>query len=200
MPNSSESDTRIDVTGCLRPYREAVRHLWNTLFAGSDLTDFDAVDEFAEIEDRLFNAVVVPRVIALGGRVSDGGDPESQRALSSAPARALRCGCVLPGLRDSLRVVPSISHGTPIMIQNPREGDRNGYWDHPVGEIAPEGAELKYIGHFDWDVLGTREYRYYMVEIVRFMAHPELENLRALVEVRHAIVTVPRERAGEPSV
>jgi hypothetical protein len=110
VPNSSESDTRIDVTGCLRPYREAVRHLWNTLFAGSDLTDFDAVDEFAEIEDRLFNAVVVPRVIALGSRVSDGGDPESQRALSSAPARALRCGCVLPGLRDSLRVVPSISH------------------------------------------------------------------------------------------
>jgi len=105
VPNSSESDTRIDVTECLRPYREAVRHLWNTLFAGSDLTDFDAVDELPRLRTGCSTPWLFPRVIALGGRVSDGGDPESQRALSSAPARALRCGCVLPGLRDSLRVV-----------------------------------------------------------------------------------------------
>jgi hypothetical protein len=185
VPNSSESDTRIDITDCLRPYREAVRHLWNTLFAGSDLTDFDTVDEFAEIEGRLFNAVVVPRVVALGGSASDRGDPDSRRVL--------RCGCALPVLRDSLRVVPSISNGTPIMIQNPRTGDRNEYWDHPVAQIGQEGVELKYIRHFDWDVLGTREYRYYMVEIVRFAAHPELENRRALVEVGHATITTARE-------
>jgi hypothetical protein len=200
MPIPPESATQIDVTECLSPYREAVRHLWNTLFAASGLTDFDTVEEFAEIDDRLFNAVVVPRVIALGGRASDGGEPESQRAVSSESARALRCGCVLSGLRDSLRVVPSISWGTPVMIENPREGDGNHYWDHPISEVRPEQVELKYLAYFNWDQLGIRDYRYYMVEVARLADHPELFGRRALIEVGHAIVTVSREPDAEPPV
>lgn len=196
MPASSESDTLIDVTDCLSAYREAARHLWNTLFAGSDLTDWDTVDEFAEIDHRLFEAVVTPRVAALGGSVSYGDEPESQRIVPAVASRSLRCGCALPSLGGSLRVVPSIAHGTPIMIENPREGDATGYWDHPIGTVRPEDVELKYLEFFDWDRLGTREYRDYMVEILRFAGHPELERRRALLEVAHARVTVLKERAS----
>jgi len=196
VPASSENDTLIDVTDCLSAYREAARHLWNTLFAGSDLTDFDTVDEFAEIDDRLFDAVVTPRAVALGGSVSYGDEPDSRRIVPAVEGRSLRCGCVLPGLRDSLRVVPTIAHGTPIMIENPREGYGNGYWDHPIGAVRPEDVELKYIEYFDWDMLGIREYRYYMVEILRFEGHPELERRRALLDVAHARVTVSKEIAA----
>jgi hypothetical protein len=171
----SEGGFDLDVTDCLSPYREAVRHLWNTLFANSDLASFDSVDTFAEIADRLFDAVVVPLIVARAGPASDGAQ------------------------RGSLRVVPSMPDGVPIMIENPREGDRNCYWDHPITQIRPEGVDLRYVGYFDWDSLGSRDYRYYLVEIVRFLAHPELERRRALVEVGHASImaqTRPTEKVG----
>jgi hypothetical protein len=79
------------------------------------------------------------------------------------------------------------------MIENPRSGDRNRYWDHPVGHAKPHEVELLYRGYFDWDELGTRDYQYYLVEIAHFTNHAEVERRQGLVEVCHAVVTAKRE-------
>jgi hypothetical protein len=168
---TSEPESYIDVTGCLFPYREAARHLWNILFAGSSLANFDGVEAFGDIAGRLFDAVVAPLAAAQAGLADDGG------------------------LRESLRVVPSTPDGVPIMIENPREGTHNQYWDHPITHVRPDEAELRFLDYYDWDELGMRDYQYYLVEIVSFVNHPELERRHALVEVQHALVKARRRPA-----
>src|SRR5579863_5590178 len=49
----------------------------------------------------------------------------------------------------------------PIMIEQPREHDRNRYWDAPVTHLRREAAVLEFIDFFDWDQLGLLDFRYY---------------------------------------
>ena len=168
MPGATESGspTIHDITELMGSYREAMRHLWNSLVPGTDLATFDSVDRFAKIDKLLFDGAVAP---IIGETMGLG-----------------------PGVQwhDRLRIVPSAKDGVPIRIENPRKDDRNHYWDHPTNRVRPDQGQLKFISYFDWWDLGMRDNQYYKVEILRFPEHPELEGRHALVEVGHAVVVV----------
>jgi len=91
------------------------------------------------------------------------------------------------------QIEPSIGHGTPIMIQNPRPGAPTGYWDDPVNVIKPTQAELLFIGYFDWNEMDYIDLRYYRVKIASFDAHPELVGREALIERQQATVHLSNE-------
>jgi hypothetical protein len=84
--------------------------------------------------------------------------------------------------------VPSIVHGTPILIQKPRQGAPTGYWDDPVNLVTPGQAELFFIAYFDWNEMDYIDLRYYRVEIASFDTHSELVGRDALIERQHATI------------
>ena len=158
-----------NVGDVLVSFRESIRHLWNNVVLVPELATFDTVDALREVESLLFDLMVVPRL----------------EARFEAP---LGHEC-----RDRMRVVPSARDGVPIMIENPRPGTKNRYWDHPIRRIRPGDAELRFVGYFDWDDLRARDYQYYETEILGFVGHEELRGRRALLQVGHADVILLRK-------
>jgi hypothetical protein len=154
---------QVDVTEAVSCHREAIRHLWNTLIVGSSPASYDTRDAFEEIGWMLLQiALMVPR-----------------------PGYERQCA---PDWRTCLRLIPSMPDGIPIMIENPRQGDQNRYWDHPIVRIGPNDAELAFAGYFDWDESANRDYQYFLARVATFPDHPELTGRRALIEVAHAKV------------
>jgi hypothetical protein len=82
----------------------------------------------------------------------------------------------LPGVD----VVPMHEQGVPILIN--RDLPRNGYWDHPVNCIRPGEMELQFVGFFDWDMLGFRDFRYYEVTIGASPTDADVVGRSALIE------------------
>ncbi len=96
-------------------------------------------------------------------------------------------------LQDTLRVpipffkiIPSIAHGTPIMIQRPRPGAPTGYWDDPVTTVKAGHVALDFMSYFDWNPMDYIDLQYYRVKITKFDPHPELVGRDALIERKHA--------------
>ena len=160
-----------DVTSRLTHHRECVRHLWNTEFTGLVATspdEWDLCEAFDDICAALFDALVVEPL----------GLAPVSRAL-----RVLRPGSTpLPWLR----VVPSLPAATPILINRDPTSD-HGYWDHPPERVLPTDVELRFVRWFDFDVLGFRDFRYYLVRIVA-SPHPDLVGRAALIECEHTKV------------
>ena len=64
-----------------------------------------------------------------------------------------------------LQVVPKTTPvGVPIMI-NRDPGSESGYWDHPLRQVSPEDVSLRFVRWFDFDELGFRDLRYFLVRI-----------------------------------
>jgi hypothetical protein len=155
-----------DVTEVFDHFRVAARHVWNAGFWSKlELRTWDAYERFEQIKSALFNALVVER-------------------LDISPAMGL------PVIGNRFRVVPVGHAEVPILINRPREGDRNNYWDDPVSHVDASGAELYFIDYFDWNVLAPIDFQYYRVVIFRFSAHPELAGRQALVEHSYAGIFV----------
>lgn len=161
-PNSDVTD----VSGVFDHYRVSARAIWNTAFwPDPDFRDWDSIDQFHEIERLLFRELVLAKL-----------DKEW-------PLQGI--------FRDAIpffRVVPTSSHGMPIMIQKPRPGAPTGYWDDPVETVKPEEAKLVFIAYFDWNDMDYIDLRYYRVKITSFDAHPELVGREALIERQHAAI------------
>jgi hypothetical protein len=171
-----------DVSNVFDHYRSSARAIWNTAFwPDPDFRNWDSIDQFHEIEKRLFRELVLAKL--------DRECPLCDLFLRPIPF---------------FQVAPSILHGTRILIQNPRPGKPTGYWDDPVNLIKPREAELFFIAYFDWDQMDYIDLRYYRVKIVSFDAHPELVGREALIERQHARVHLtdeigyaPREKEPE---
>jgi hypothetical protein len=147
-------------------YRNIARSVWNTGFwAQADLQTWDARDQFEQIKKLLFKALVIARL------------------------EKAHC-CDLNSLSDDrkLQVVPTTGGSVPIMIQRPREGDRNCYWDDPLSEIKAEDAELHFLDYFDWNKMGYADFQYYRVRIAAFTGQPHLVGREALLDHLHAKV------------
>src|ERR1700722_5094042 len=92
-----KSDVK-DVSNIFDHYRMSARAIWNTAFwPDQEFRNWDSIDQFHQIEQLLFQVLVLARV----GRAWP-----SQKLFENA----------IP----FFHVVPSLVHGTPIMIQSPR--------------------------------------------------------------------------------
>jgi len=125
-----------DVSGIFDHYCTSARTIWNTAFwPDPDFRNWDSIDEFHEVEKRLFQGLVLAMV-----------DKEW-------PLQDL-FECAIP----FFQLVPKIPQGTPIMIQNPRpeapaghtfsttSGSQKGA---PISVTSPGtiGANRRYVTH-----------------------------------------------------
>jgi hypothetical protein len=160
-----------DVSSIFDHYRMSARAIWNTAFwPDADFRNWDSIEQFHEIEKLLFQELVLAKV-------------DREWPLQSVFRTAI----------PFFHLVPSISHGTPILIQKPREGAPRGYWDDPVNLVKPEQAELLFVAYFDWDEMNYIDLQYYRVKIGRFDTHPELVGREALIERQHATIYLKNE-------
>ena len=160
-----------DVSSIFDHYRMSARAIWNTAFwPDQDFRNWDSIDQFHEIEKLLFQELVLAKV-------------DREWPLQNIFGNAM----------PFFRVVPSLVHGTPIMIQKPRPEAPTGYWDDPVNLIKPRQAELLFIAYFDWNEMDYIDLRYYRVKIVSFDGYPELVGREALIERPHATVHLTSE-------
>jgi len=167
----------MDVTSRMNGFRECVRHLWNVDFlplveAARDR--WDLRDGFDDVCSLLFASLVVdPLGAALPPSVGRTLAPDRT---AGAPA--------LPWLR----VVPNGPAGVPIMINRDPLSDQ-GYWDHPVHRVSETDVDLRMVRWFDFDVLGFRDLRYYLVRI-QGATDPDLTGRAALIECEYTRVVV----------
>lgn len=160
-----------EITTVFDHYRVNARTIWNTAFwPDPDFRNWDSIEQFHEIEKILFGELVLAKV--------DQKWSSSDLFVNAIPF---------------FQIVPSIVHGTPIMIQKPRSGASTGYWDDPINLIKLGEAELQFIAYFDWNQMDYIDLRYYRVRIASFDSHPELVGREALVEHRHAAVYLTNE-------
>jgi hypothetical protein len=155
-----------DVSDVFDHYRASARAIWNTAFwPDPDFRNWDSIDQFHEIEKLLFGELVLAKI-----------DREwPLQSLFESPI-------------PFFQIVPSIGHGTPILIQNPRGPGQSGYWDHPVNLVEPGQAELLFIAYFDRNQMDYIDLQYYRVRIASFDGRPELAGRDALIERFHAAV------------
>jgi hypothetical protein len=138
-------------------YRESARHLWNTCFA--------------------------PRANATdAGQLLDAFERIAQELFTSMTGHVLRN----PG---DTRPVPArievhVHAEAEVMVS--REPGSMGSWDHPVTAAGSGGLRAAFLGFFDWDELGPRDFAYCRLDIAGFPAHPELVGHHCLVHVRDA--------------
>jgi hypothetical protein len=149
-----------EITPLFDHYRIVARSIWNTGFwAEKELQNWDSADQFEQIKSLLFKSLVVARV--LGGHCCD---------LNSLPPS------------PPFLVVPRGHYPVPVMIEKPREGDRNHYWDDPVKELTSNEAELHFVDFFDWSQMNYIDFQYYRVRIQAFPRMPHLAGREALIE------------------
>ena len=131
--SESERDTfqanMRDVSAVFDHYRSNARAIWNMAFwPDEDFRNWDSIEQFHEIEKLLFQELVLAKL-------------DREWPLCDLFAHAI----------PFFEIRPSIEHGTPILVQNPRPGAPTGYWDDPVNVIRPRQADLLFIAYFDWN-------------------------------------------------
>jgi hypothetical protein len=165
-----KSDVK-DLTSVFDHYRMSARAIWNTAFwPDQDFRNWDSIEQFHEIEKLLFQELVLAKV-------------EREWPLQDVFKSAI----------PFFHVVPSIAHGTPVLIHKPRQGDSAGYWDDPVNLVKPGQAELLFIAYFDWNQMDYIDLRYYRARIASFDIHSELIGREALIERQHAAIHLINE-------
>ncbi len=151
-----------DATQLLYAYRETARTLWNNFLrpGAEPYVNFDAVEAFSEICERLFQEMVL-RPLGMSGfkRTSD-ADP-------------------YPFL-----LLKPVADPVAVMVNRPSKEGR--YWDEPVNRLAASGLAMQFISYFDWDQFGYIDLQYYRVRITRCDEHQHLVGREALVDVHHA--------------
>ena len=141
-------------------YRQALHQLWNMHFwAPEPYRDIASVRQFDRVKLPLFLALVVDR---LG---SDLADPERI-------------------FGDAFKVVPPVSkpYGSipSLLIESP---EKSGIWKTMQGPFKADDVNLSLLDFFDWQQLGWRDFRYFLVHVKALPAHPSLIGCCGLVEV-----------------
>ena len=157
-----------EITDLFDHYRMVARAIWNAgYWSQPDQRNWDSHDQFLQVARLLFKSLVVAR--AEGGHCCDlNGLPPDHTYL----------------------VVPRGSGPVSIMIERPREGDRNHYWDDPVNLINAADVELHFLEYFDWNLMNYLDFQYYRVRIAAFPAQPHLVGRDALIEHMNARIYV----------
>lgn len=140
-------------------YREAVRHLWNSMFSTLEesLRFGICLELFEQIDDLIFTALVCePLGIRLNVKASF--DPII-----------------------NLKVIP-ISLVAEVNVMVNRSIPASGYWDDPIKVMSASDADLAYIGFFDWDGYNVKDCAYYRVRIIDCKSQPNLIGRDALIE------------------
>jgi hypothetical protein len=153
-----------EVTDLMDHYRVVARSVWNTGFwLVPELRNWDSRERFEEIKRLLFRKLV-------SERLEQPDEPQAK-------------GC-------DYRVVPVGTGPVPIMIHQPRQADRNLYWDDPIREIRASESELCFLDYFDWDEMTYIDFQYYRVRIQAFASQPQLVGREALLQHHDAKVFV----------
>jgi hypothetical protein len=156
--------TMTDITADINRFREAARHLWNTWFTTRVNESTGVVFEaFGRICEEIFEVLVLDR-----HDIDEGGAQLNAQGFKS------------------IRVVPAVAHGTPILVN--RTNPAGPYWDDPTSVVKPVDVELELIGFFDWDSYRTIDMRYLRVRITSSAQIPSLAGREALLDVQYAIV------------
>jgi hypothetical protein len=169
-----------DVTSRMNSFRECARHLWNVDFLPlvEEARDrWELRDGFDDVCSLLFASLVVgPLGLDFPLSISRALAPDRTSGAPSLPW---------------LRVVPNGPAGVPIMINRDPVSDV-GYWDHPLQRVSETDVDLRMVRWFDFDVLGFRDLRYYLVRI-QGAAEPGVIGRAALIECEYTRVIVKAE-------
>src|SRR5271156_5800342 len=93
-----------DISRIFDHYRKSAREIWNTAFwPDQDFRNWDSIEQFREIETLLFRELVLAKL-------------DKEWPLQNVFQTAI----------PFFHVIPSIPHGTPILIQKPRAGAPTG--------------------------------------------------------------------------
>ena len=128
-----------NVTPIFQVYREHARHLSNSCYKPKFNQDWDTRENFDQVKMLLFEHLVLHELGVSHDLCSKLGE-----------------------ISSVFRITPS-SDTIPVMINRDRTG---GYWDHPKTEMAKGEAEIAFIDYFDWDEMGTIDFRYIRGRII----------------------------------
>jgi hypothetical protein len=162
MVDAARSENVPDATQFLFTYRECARMLWNNFLrlGVEPYVNYDAVDAFSGICERLFEEMVLQNLRMSGFKRTSDADP-------------------YPFLVLKPRADPA-----PVMVH--RSSEQGRYWDEPINRLAVSGLAMQFIGFYDWDDFGYIDLQYYRVRTARCEEHPHLVGREALVDVHHA--------------
>jgi hypothetical protein len=153
-------------TELIQMYRQALHQLWNMHFwAPEPFRDYASVKQFDRVKLPLFLSLVVDRL---------GSDLEEPTQLFGEAFHV-----VPPVTPRTQRTIPS------LMFENP---DFKGTWKIVNGPFGPGDINLSLLDFFDWNQVGWRDFRYYLVRIHECRADQSLVGCRGLVEVEHVDV------------
>jgi hypothetical protein len=124
------------------------------------MEDFDVLEQFEIIKDRLFLEIVLRKI----------GQYKYSRINTSEPY-------------SIIRVVPA-SKEVPVMISRP-SSDGNKYWDDPTKKIHSQEAVLLFISYFDWQSLGYIDLQYIKAKIISFKKRPDLRGRECLLKTNY---------------
>jgi hypothetical protein len=157
-----------EITYFFEHYRAIARSIWSTgYWPVQELQNWDSVDQFGQVKKLLFKSLVIARL--LDDHCCD---------LNSLPPAPV------------FHIVPLDPGPVPVMIERPRAGDRNHYWDDPVNKIGSGEAALHFVDYFDWDLMNYADLQFYRVRIHAFPEQPHLIGREALIDHLHAKVFV----------
>lgn len=149
-------------------YREVARLVWNLGFRHNPkLREWDCVDLYREAMARLFEGMIL---LALGYQ----GRMENKDS---------------PGEIADFHVTAK-NPEVQLWVDKNRPEDPGHLWGHPVVHLSSERQfhRLKFVRFFDWDLLGSRDFRFLEVLIGRLDERPDLVGHHALVEVADCLI------------
>ncbi len=143
-------------TELVNNYRMALRNLWNGHYwIDHRFRDSETVWSFMKVTLPMYQALVHSRLEPLG-------EPAS----------------TVFGNGFSIVAKGNTGQIADLMVES-----SSGVWSQLSGPFAAPPLRLTLLDFFDWQQSNWRDYRYFIVRIENFEAHPELIGKRALVEV-----------------
>jgi hypothetical protein len=167
---------RLECTEIFVHYREIARLVWNLGFLPNPkLREWDCVKHYDEAMARLFEGIVL---LALGyeGHVEDKNSP---------------------GEVANFQV--ERKHDIDLRVDANRPEEPGHIWGDPVVHLRSESApvRLRFVRFFDWDLLGSRDFRLLEVLIEQLDDRPELVGRHALVELHGCSVWLVEDNVGK---
>jgi len=149
-----------DITNSMLEFKEAIRHSWNTYFAGSDSPMSPEIQEaFEQVESGFLCAIVLAPL----------GVSERARDYRKKPLSWL---IVKPA--DYL-------HECPIQIGE-RESSGNMRWGIPLSLAVDDRTTFEFFDFFDWYSYGFIDLSYVRVRVGSLPSNPTAQGSLALIE------------------
>jgi hypothetical protein len=152
-----------DITTNMLTFKEAMRHAWNTYFAGGEAPMSPDVQEaFAQVEKGLFAATVL-LPLGVPDRVSE-----------------YRAGPLSWIVVSPVEGLPEM----PVQV-GARDGRGNMKWAPSIKVPVDDRLGFEFFDFFDWYPYGRIDLSYVRVRIRQLPSHPDAQGSMALIEQRH---------------